>query len=144
MLRFHSLEEMVADAERLVASSGTTMLGNWPLEKLLMHLATAVNGSIDGISARAPWFVRIAGPLIKRRILAKGMSPGFRLPEKAEPDFFPAAPSPQAALDALRAAVARTRHERMTARHPVLGKLTHDEWTRLHLRHAELHLSFAV
>jgi hypothetical protein len=32
----------------------------------------------------------------------------------------------------------------MTARHPVLGKLTHEEWTQLHLRHAELHLSFAV
>jgi hypothetical protein len=32
----------------------------------------------------------------------------------------------------------------MTARHPVLGKLTHDQWKQIHLRHAELHLSFAA
>jgi hypothetical protein len=143
-LHFASLEEVVADAEMLVASPEVKMLGNWPLAQLLMHLATAVNSSIDGISAKAPWYVRMVGPLIKGRILTRGMSPGFKLPEKVEPDFFPAAESPQEALERLRAAVARTRRERMTARHPVLGKLTHDEWTRLHLRHAELHLSFAV
>ncbi len=27
---------------------------------------------------------------------------------------------------------------------PFLGKLTKDEWDRLHMRHAELHLSFFV
>lgn len=144
VLHFKSLDEVVVDAERLAISPGTKMLGNWPLSQLLTHLATAIHGSIDGISARAPWFVRLAAPLIKGRILTKGMRPGFRLPKKVEPDFFPAAPSPGEALDALRAAVTRTHEQRMTSRHPVLGKLTHEEWTQLHLRHAELHLSFAV
>lgn len=143
-LRFESLDDVVADAEKLVASPTTKMLGNWPLERLLMHLTTAINGSIDGISARAPWIVRLAAPLFKVSILNKGMTPGFNLPKKAEPSFYPAAASPQEALEKLRAAVARTRHERMTARHPFLGALTHEEWTKLHLRHAELHLSFAV
>jgi hypothetical protein len=143
-LNFTSLDEVVADAQTLIASPTVKMLGNWPLAQLLMHLAKAVNSSIDGISANAPWYVRMVGPLIKGRILTKGMSPGFKLPKKVEPVFFPAAESAQEALECLRAAVARTRRERMTARHPVLGKLTHDEWTRLHLRHAELHLSFAV
>jgi hypothetical protein len=50
----------------------------------------------------------------------------------------------QEALEQLRKAVARLRAEKMTARHPVFGRITHDEWARLHLRHAELHLSFAV
>jgi hypothetical protein len=143
-LHFESLDDMVADAEKLVASPDTKMLGNWPLSQLLTHLTTAINGSIDGISARAPWFIRLAAPLFKRRLLTRGMSAGFRLPKKVEPAFFPAADSPQQALDQFRAAVRRTRTEQMTARHPVLGKLTHDEWTRLHLRHGELHLSFAV
>lgn len=144
VLHFASLDEVVADAETLLASPEVKMLGNWPLAQLLMHLATAVNSSIDGISAKAPWHVRMVGPLIKGRILTKGMSPGFKLPKQVEPEFFPAAESPQEALECLRAAVARTCRERMTARHPVLGKLTHDDWTRLHLRHAELHLSFAM
>lgn len=143
-LRFASLDDVVTDAATLVASPGTRMLGSWPLDKLLMHLATAINHSIDGFSAQAPWFTRVAAPLIKGSMLNRQMRAGFRLPKRVEPDFFPSAASDQEALDTLRQAVARTKNERMTARHPVLGKLSHEEWTKLHLRHAELHLSFAV
>ncbi|MBX9787841.1 MAG: DUF1569 domain-containing protein [Pirellulales bacterium] len=28
--------------------------------------------------------------------------------------------------------------------HPVIGRLSVDQWNRFHLRHAELHLSFFV
>ncbi len=143
-LTFASLDEVVADAETLVASSNTKMLGNWPLSQLLTHLATAIKGSIDGYSAKAPWLIRLVGPLMKRRFLRHKMSPGFKLPKEVEVGFFPAAASPQKALEELRAVVGRTQNERMTARHPILGKMTHEDWTQLHLRHAELHLSFAV
>jgi len=44
-LTFSSLGEVVADAEKLVASPNTKTLGNWPLSQLLTHLATAINGS---------------------------------------------------------------------------------------------------
>jgi hypothetical protein len=143
-LDFGSLDEVHADAERLVASPNTRMLGNWPLSQLLTHLATAINGSIDGTSAKAAWFIRLIGPFLKRRILRNGMSPGFKLPKDVEVGFYPAAASPQAGLEQFWRAVGRLQNERMTARHPILGKMTHEEWTRLHLRHAELHLSFAV
>ena len=143
-LTFSSLGEVVADAEKLVASPNTKTLGNWPLGQLLTHLATVVNGSIDGYSAKAPWLFRLVGPLLKRRFLKNKMSPGFKLPKDVEVGFFPAVPSPQEALEELRRAVGRSKTEKMTTRHPVLGKLTHEEWTQLHLRHAELHLSFAV
>jgi hypothetical protein len=143
-LAFKSLDDIVADARRLVADPQTKMLGNWPLERLLAHLTIAINSSIDGISVKGPWLFRLIGPLLKRRFLTKGMRAGFKLPREAEPAFYPEVASPRAALDGLETAVARTRGERMTARHPILGKLTHDEWTQLHLRHAELHLSFAM
>lgn len=143
-LHFHSLDEVLADAERLVASPDTRTLGNWPLGQLFTHLALAINGSIDGIEARAPWYVRLVGRSLKGRVLGSGMRAGFRLPKSAESEFFPAAESPQQALEVLRAAIHRTRQELMTARHPVFGPLTQEEWTQLHLRHAELHLSFAV
>ena len=142
-LTFHSLDEVVGDAVKLISSPNTRMLGNWRLERLLTHLATAINGSIDGTSVKAPWFVRLIGPFMKKRFLRK-ISPGFQLPKDIEPGFYPPAASPHEALEMLRTAVARLRNEKMTARHPVLGKLTHDEWNQLHLRHAELHLSFAV
>ncbi len=143
-LHFASLDEVLADAERLVCSGRTKMLGNWPLEKLLTHLAMAIDSSIDGVSFQAPLLIRLVGPLLKRRIVNSKMPAGFKLPASAVAGAFPAAASPQAALAALRAAVARSRSEKMTARHPVLGKLTHDQWKQIHLRHAELHLSFAA
>ena len=143
-LTFSSLGEVVADAENLVASPNTKTLGNWPLGQLLTHLATAINGSIDGTSAKAPWLIRLIGPLLKGRFLKNRMSPGFKLPKDVEVGFFPAVSSPQEALEELRRAVGRLKTEKMTTRHPVLGKMTHEEWTRFHLRHAELHLSFTV
>jgi hypothetical protein len=82
--------------------------------------------------------------MLKGRFLRNKMSPGFKLPKDVEAGFFPAATSPKEALERLQEAVGRLQNERMTTRHPVLGKMTHEEWTRLHLRHAELHLSFAV
>ncbi len=143
-LNFASLDEVVADAEKVVASPNSKVLGNWPLSQLITHLTRGINSSIDGASAKAPWFLRIVGPFIKGRLLKKGMPPGFRLPKDVEVSFFPAADSPQEALEGLRTAVGRLQNEKMTARHPILGKLTHEEWTRLHLRHAELHLSYAI
>ena len=72
------------------------------------------------------------------------MSPGFNLPKQVETDFFPPAATSRNALEDLRTAAGRVQHERMTAVHPILGRLTHDEWLELHLRHAELHLGFAA
>ena len=120
------------------------MLGNWPLGQLLTHLTRAVNNSIDGTSTKAPWLLRIVGPVIKGRLLKKGCPPVSSCPRTSKRASFPPRFQPQEALDGLRTAVGRLQREKMTARHPILGKLTHEEWTRLHLLHAELHPSFAV
>ena len=143
-LHFNSLDEVVADAERLVASPSTKMLGNRPLGELLAHLAMGINGSMDGASFKIPWFIRLFAPLVKRRMLSNPMSAGFNLPKDAEATLYPPVASTQEGLQELRTAVNRLRTEKMTAKNPVFGKLTPEEWTQLHLRHAELHLSFAV
>ncbi len=41
-------------------------------------------------------------------------------------------------------AVARIQLDTERSRHPVFGELSLDEWDSLHLRHAELHMSFLV
>jgi hypothetical protein len=143
-LHFTSLDEVVADAEQLVSSPTTRTLGNWPISQLLAHLALAMNRSIDGITFQAPWYLRLYGWFVKRRALKDGLPPGVKLPKDREAIAYPAVSSPQEALDLLRKAVGRMGHERATATHPIFGKLTHEEWVQLHLRHAELHLSFAV
>jgi hypothetical protein len=47
-------------------------------------------------------------------------------------------------LNELRAAIDRLNREPKRAPSPVFGKMTREEWDQLHLRHAELHLSFFV
>ncbi len=144
-LRYGSLDELLADAERLVATPGTRTLGNWSLAQLLAHLASAIKMSLGDVPPpSAPWPVRIVGFFVKGRLLRKGPSPGFKLPAELEPKVYPTVASAEEGLQMLRAAVARAKTERMSARHPILGPLTHEEWGKLHLRHAELHLSFAV
>jgi hypothetical protein len=143
-LHFKSFDEVLADAERLVTSPNTNALGNWSLNQLLMHLALTIHLSIDGINVRAPWYIRLVGFFIRGRILRRGMPAGFKLPREREIGAFPSAASTQEALETLRKAIARLKTEKMTARHPAFGKLSHEQWVQLHLRHAELHLSFII
>ncbi len=144
VLKFATLDEMVADAESLVVSPRVTVLGNWPLERLLTHLTFAMNGSLDGIHEQAPLYIRLFVRPFRNRFLTRTMPAGFRLPKQVEVSFFPSSPSAREALEQLRHAVARSKVEPMIACHPVLGRLKHEQWTQLHLRHAELHLSFAI
>ena len=143
-LKFQSLDEVIAEAEKLVNSPQTRLLGNKSLDQILNHLAIATEGSIDGTAIKAPWFIRLVGPFLKGRLLKHKMPAGFKLPARFEDGYFPKSASPNDALQRLRNAVARLQNERMTAKHPVLGQLNHDEWNQLHLRHSELHLSFVT
>ena len=142
-LHFISLEEVGSDAEKLVSSPTTKTLGNWPLSQLLTHLAMAMNGSLDGVPFRAPWYMRLFGFFLKGRMLKNGLPAGVKLPNESEASAYPTVSSSQEALDVHRTSVGRIQKEKSSATHPIFGKMTHDEWTQLHLRHAELHLSFA-
>jgi hypothetical protein len=144
-LTFNTLDDIVKDVEILVASPATRTIGNWSLVKLITHLSRTDNNSIDGFETKAPLMIRLVMPLFKGRFLkARKMNPGIRLPKAAEAAAFPESTSSQEALNDLRDAVERTRTEIMTAIHPAFGKMTHDEWNTLHLRHSEMHLSFAL
>jgi len=142
-LRFSSLDEVLQDAERLAAGR-VRELGNWSLGQVLMHLARSIDASVDGAAFRAPWPARLASRLFKKRILNGSMPAGFRLPQKVREHFEPGETSTEAGLKALREATARYLATDRRASHPLFGSLTESEWDRLHLRHAELHLSFIV
>ena len=60
-LHFQSLEDIVADAERLVASPTTKTLGNWPLGQLISQykLDVALHVPIHGQPGSQEQFARI-------------------------------------------------------------------------------------
>lgn len=144
-LRFSTLDEAVEDARKLVEAPRVRMLGNWQLDNLLMHLAFTVNHAIDGFPPhmRVPFFLRWILPWFKGMAM-KQMTPGIKLPAAREAEVFPHVPSNRDAFDQFAKAVARTKSERMTSDHPAFGKMTHDDWVQMNLRHCELHLSFAL
>ena len=143
-LRFESLDDILDDARHL-ASSDVDCLGNWTLGMALGHLARTMHASIDGVSYRAPGWMRLMARLMKHRFLTKPMPAGFQLPSKLADDFLPAeATSPEDGVAAVAAGIERLRTESRREPHPLFGQLSVDQWEQLHLRHAELHLSFFV
>jgi hypothetical protein len=140
-LHFNSVEEILADVERL-AQGKIRPLGNWSAGQILKHLAVVMDGSIDGPGFRLPWYMRLLGRMLRNSVLNRPMSAGFQLPSYAAKVLVPPPINFEEGLAAFRHAVHRQQTE--TGRQPsvFLGPLTAEEWTRLHCRHAELHLSF--
>lgn len=143
-LSFHTLSDVLYDVDQLASARSIRTLGNWSFPKLLNHLTMTMNSSIDGFPMKAPWLVRLLVPFLKNGALKNPMRPGIKLPKANEATAFPGDESLDSALQGFRRAIARAQSERMEAPHPAFGPMTHDEWVQLHLRHAELHLSYVV
>jgi len=140
---YASLQEVLADAERL-SQGNVKALGNWSPGQVFLHLASTFDSSIDGFDVRAPWYLRTMARLMKKRILAGAMPPGYQLPPEAARTLVPGPTSTEQGLAAMRAAIARQERESNRAKNPVFGELTRDEWNQLHLKHSALHMSFLV
>ncbi len=141
-LRFDTLDQIQEEAERLAASE-VKPLGNWSAGQVLGHVAIAMEKSIDGASFRASWWMRLIGPLMKKRFLTKPMPSGFQMPEDMAHEFAPGEDSTvEESLSSLRQAITRLKSESVRDPHPVFGALTREEWDQLHMRHAEMHMSF--
>jgi hypothetical protein len=141
-VRYASLDEIVADAERAVRDNSATT-GNWSLGQILEHLAIGQDKTIDGFGFSTPWPVRTIGRLVfKKRVLNKGLTPGFKLSPKAAAILVPGETDTAAALEHLRKSVERLKTEQKRSAHPFLGPMNVEESTQMCLRHAELHMSF--
>ncbi|MGI9429285.1 MAG: DUF1569 domain-containing protein [Bythopirellula sp.] len=141
-ISYANLDEVVADAERLVAAGATTS-GNWSLGQILEHVATVMDKSIDGFDVWPPLPVRLVGRwFLKNRFLKQGMPAGFQLKGPIAKELLPPEVDAQQAFEHLRTAVERLKADSTRAVHPFFGKLTWDESNRINCRHAELHMSF--
>jgi len=142
-LRFASYEEMLADVDRLCSGPVKT-LGNWTPGQAFRHLALAYNGSIDGFTMTFPLHLRLMGKVFKKMALSMPMPAGFKLPADGAKMLQPAPTSTEEGAAELRAAIARLEREPGRAKHPMLGNLSKEEWDKVHLIHASLHLSFLI
>ena len=142
-LRFASYEELLADVDRLTSGPVKT-LGNWSPGQAFRHLARVYNGSIDGFPMTFPLHFRLIGKLFRKKLVTMAMPAGFKLPAAGAKAMVPSPTATEEGAAELRAAIARLKQEPERAKHPMLGTLAREEWDKVHLSHASLHLSFLV
>jgi hypothetical protein len=142
-LDYASLQEMLADADRL-SSCPVKTLGNWSAGQIFRHLAISFHGSIDGFTMTFPWYFRLMARVFKKKLLSGPMPPGFKLSPEVAESMVPEATSTEEGLADLHAAASRLEREPHRARHPLFGNIGKEEWNRIHLKHASLHMSFLV
>ena len=148
-LRFETIDDALAEAERLVAAEKEGRLaraGTWSLGKTLGHLATWTEFAHDGYpaSVHAPLPVRVILRMMRGRILNKGMMPGVKVGRVPGGTLGLDEVMSEQGLARWRTALQRLKASAPTIDNPAFGRLTHDEWVKLNLRHAELHLGNQV
>lgn len=144
-LRFDSIDQALAEVAALVEAEAGGRLrqhGRWTLGQILNHLATWVDFTYDGFPFRIPALVRCLLRSMKRRMLAGPLVAGVRLPGVRGGTLGTAVVPTAEASSHCRAAFGRLATEAPSRPHPIFGPMGHEEWVALHLRHAELHLSF--
>lgn len=141
-LSFATLDQVMPEVDRLLEGHDT--VGRWTLGQICNHLATSVIGSVEGFSVRAPWLLRATlGRVLRRRLMSTGrMAAGIKLPEKVLPR---PGLNDRAEAEALRGALQLyAANTEPLAPHPMFGRMSREDWTRLHCIHCAHHLSFVL
>lgn len=146
-LRFETIDQMMAEVDRLVAAERAgrlKRLGNWTLGQTLGHLAVWSEYSYTGTPLKPPFWVKWLVRLRKKAFLYGPMRAGVHIPGVKGGTLAIEDARFDEALPRLQRVMNRLKSEAPTAPNSIFGPLTHDEWIALQLRHAELHLSFLL
>ncbi|MBN4052484.1 DUF1569 domain-containing protein [bacterium AH-315-K20] len=148
-VHFGTLEDLLGDLDEVAkadAAGRVRPLGNWSPGQNLQHLAKFLACSLDGFGGDPPLGLKLFGRVLRlvmgKKIFIKPVPPGIKLPSDV-----PFLPADEVSV-ADGAADLRREIERVQSgaafipASPLFGKLSREQWIELHLRHAELHMSF--
>ena len=144
-LRFEKVDEALADVRALAElerAGKLTCLGKWTFGQILGHLATWVDYSYDGVPMKVPFFVRWMVRPFKKRFLNSPMRVGGKIPKVPGGTLALDVYSSEEGVARFERSFTRLREEAPGLPHLLFGVMTHEDWIKMHLRHAELHLSF--
>jgi Protein of unknown function (DUF1569) len=146
-LRFDSVEQVLADVDRLVeAERGGRLghVGNWGLGQALGHLAAWAEYAYAGYPMNPPFFIKWILRSRKQKFIHEPMRAGVKIPGTPGGTLATEPLPLDEALGRYQRVMTRLKSEAPTLVHPIFGPLTHDEWIAINLRHAELHLGFQM
>lgn len=146
-IRYEELDEMLADAEHLIAS-GYTQHGNWTLGQAAGHVADWARFPMDGFPPTPVplkvifWGMRKLGYAQKmaKDIFANGFKPGVPTAPATVP---PADSDDQESIDKLRAVVTQLKqHTGALHASPLFGEMDKDSLVHVTLLHAAHHFGY--
>ena len=143
-LRFDRLDDVLNDARRIAEQGGPPTRGAWTASENIWHVARYLQASVEGYPFSAPWWMKLIGPMLKKRMISKPMSSGFKAPANVSKHMEPQSVSAQQttmenAMRLLEDTIAKAKAQGYLPANPVFGKMSAREWEQLHCRHAELH-----
>lgn len=144
VVQFRTIDEALAEIEGLAQADREgriELLGNWTLGQIFGHLATWIGFAYDGNPLRPPWIIRVIMNFRRSKYL-KGLPAGVKIPGVQGGTLGTEVLPTEDGLEKLRSGLNRLKVEAPTKPNPIFGPMSHHEWIDLHLRHAELHLSF--
>jgi hypothetical protein len=147
ILRFETIDQMLAEVDRLVAAEQTgrlKQLGNWTLGQTLGHLAGWSEFGYTRAPLNPPFFIRWILKFMRKKFIHGPMPAGAKIPGVPGGTLVTEPMSVEDGLNRFRSIIERVKAEPPTVPSPALGMLTHEESIALNLRHAELHLGFYI
>ena len=143
-VHFENFDELLQDVEMLHAAASLRTGGRWTAAQNIDHVRRFITMSREGTTAKAPLWLRILGRLLRGGLGKRDVPSGLKIPPSLAAEFVPPADiTMDDVVEKFRTEVALAKVPgSMTQSSPVFGKLDHDKWYALHLRHAELHMGF--
>jgi len=142
-LHFSNLNELRDHVQRIEAGNHTT-LKKWTAAQNFFHLASAFEGSLEGLPPGYPKIIRLLVRPFRWILTSYRFPPWMPIPGTAKFKL-----QPEDGLDfeqqksrLLQSIDAFEDRDAKRYPHPVLGSLSFAQWTGFHLRHCEHHLSF--
>lgn len=146
-LHFATLDEVAAEMDRIAEADRVgrlRKLGNWNAGTIFGHLASWIDYSFEGFPPKLnpPWIIRLILKFQKSKFMKGPMPRGVKIPGIEGGTLATEAVPLEEGVRHLRRSLDRLKREKPTQKSVLFGELTHEEWIKGTLRHAELHMSY--
>ncbi len=141
-LKLNSFKDLEDELDKIEKATELRTVGVWSVYQILQHMTDMLHNSMHGFPKLQFKLFRVTlGKFIYNKIINSGeMKAGY--PNSSAPSKREEAPIPPA-IQRLRAMISEFQsYSGQMAVHPVFDELNKNEWTKLHLIHFSLHLSF--